>query len=141
MIVTVGGTVAAAVFVLTKLTTKSVPKLAGIPTVPVVASAPAFSATLLVARTRVRAGWVTVPLTVKLLLAVPLTLPTVALSAPAGAKADIRTYTVLLKVPLPEGAKERELVNPVEELVLTSIAFVEAVTTRFVPPKLVPVTV
>ena len=140
MIVTVGGTVAAAVFVLTKVTTKSVPKLAGIPTVPVVAFAPAFSATLLVARTRVRAGWVTVPLTVKLLLAVPLTLPTVALSAPAGAKADIRTYTVLLKVPLPEGAKEKELVNPVEELVLTSIAFVEAVTTRF-ETRLVPVTV
>ena len=140
MIVTVGGTVAAAVFVLTKVTTKSVPKLAGIPTVPVVAFAPAFSATLLVARTRVRAGWVTVPLAVKLLLAVPLTLPTVALSAPAGAKADIRTYTVLLKVPLPEGAKEKELVNPVEELVLTSIAFVEAVTTRF-ETRLVPVTV
>ena len=139
--VTDGGTVAAAVFVLTKLTTKSVPKLAGIPTVPVVASAPAFSATLLVARTRVRAGWVTVPLTVKLLLATPLTLLTVALTAPAGAKADIRTYTVLLKVPSTEGAKENELVNPVEELVLTSIAFVEAVTTRFVPPKLVPVTV
>ena len=140
MIVTVGGTVAAAVFVLTKVTTKSVPKLAGIPTVPVVAFAPAFSATLLVARTKVRAGWVTVPLTVKLLLAVPLTLPTVALNAPAGAKADIRTYTVLLKVPLPEGAKEKELVNPVEELVLTSIAFVEAVTTRF-ETRLVPVTV
>jgi hypothetical protein len=140
VIVTVGGTVAAAVFVLTKVTTKSVPKLAGIPTVPVVAFAPAFSATLLVARTRVRAGWVTVPLTVKLLLATPLTLPTVALTAPAGAKADIRTYTVLLKVPLPEGAKEKELVNPVEELVLTSIAFVEAVTTRF-ETRLVPVTV
>jgi hypothetical protein len=140
VIVTDGGTVAAAVFVLTKVTTKSVPKLAGIPTVPVVASAPAFSDTLLVARTRVRAGWVTVPLTVKLLLARPLTLPTVALTAPAGAKADIRTYTVLLKVPLPEGAKEKELVNPVEELVLTSIAFVEAVTTRF-ETRLVPVTV
>ena len=140
MIVTLAGTVAAAVFVLTKLTTKSVLKLAGIPTVPVVAFAPAFSDTLLVARTKVRAGWVTVPLTVKLLLATPLTLLTVALTAPAGAKADIRTYTVLLKVPLPEGAKEKELVNPVEELVLTSIAFVEAVTTRF-ETRLVPVTV
>jgi hypothetical protein len=140
VIVTDGGTVAAAVFVLTKVTTKSVPKLAGIPTVPVVAFAPAFSATLLVARTRVRAGWVTVPLTVKLLLAMPLTLLTVALTGPAGAVADIRTYTVLLKVPLPEGANEKELVNPVEELVLTSIAFVEEVTTRS-EMRLVPVTV
>jgi hypothetical protein len=91
--------------------------------------------------TNVSAGVVTVPLTVKLLLAVPLTLPTVALTAPAGAKADIRTYTVLVKVPSTEGANENELVYPVEELVLTSTAFVEAVTTRFVPPKLAPVTV
>ena len=141
VIVTLAGTVAAAVLELTKLTTRLDESTAGIPTVPVVAFAPAFSATLLVARTRVRAGVVTVPLTVKLLLATPLTLLTVALTAPVGAKADIRTYTVLLKVPLPEGAKEKELVNPVEELVLTSIAFVEAVTTRFVPPKLAPVTV
>jgi hypothetical protein len=138
--ITVEGTVAAAVLELTKLTVKSFVKLNGIPTVPVVAFAPAFSATLLVARTRVRAGWVTVPLTVKLLLATPLTLLTVPLTAPTGAEAEIRTYTVLLKVPSTEGAKENVLVNPVEELVLTSIAFVEAVNTRS-ETRLVPVTV
>ncbi|NBR64106.1 MAG: hypothetical protein EBT77_07380, partial [Verrucomicrobia bacterium] len=74
--VTVVGTVAAAVLELTRLTVRSLVKLKGIPTVPVVAFAPSFSATLLVARTRVSAGWVTVPLTVKLLLALPLTLLT-----------------------------------------------------------------
>ena len=141
MIVTLAGTVAAAVLELTRLTFKSFVRLNGIPTVPVVPLAPAFSATLLVARTRVSAGWVTVPLTVKLLLALPLTLLTVPFTAPAGAAAEIRTYTVLVKVPSTEGAKENVLVKPVEELVLISIAFVDAVTTRFVPPKLVPVTV
>ena len=75
------------------------------------------------------------------MLARPLTLLTVALTAPTGAVADIRTYTVLVNVPSPDGVKENEFVKPVAELVLTSIAFVEAVTTRFVPPKLVPVTV
>jgi hypothetical protein len=140
VIVTLAGTVAAAVLELTKLTTRLDESTVGIPTVPVEALAPAFSATVVGFRVNVRAGVVTVPLTVKLLLATPLTLPTVALTAPAGAKADIRTYTVLLKVPPAEGANENELVYPVEELVLTSIAFVEAVTTRF-ETRLVPVTV
>jgi hypothetical protein len=116
-------------------------KLKGIPTVPVEALAPAFSATEVGFSTKVSAGLVTVPLIVKLLLAIPLTLLTVALTGPAGAEDEILTYTVLLKVPSTEGANEKELVNPVEEFVLTSIAFVEAVTTRLVTPKLVPVTV
>jgi hypothetical protein len=140
VIVTLAGTVAAAVFALARLTIKSLLKLAGIPTVPVEAVAPAFSATEVGFRVNVRAGVVAVPLTVKLLLATPLTLLTVALTAPAGAEDEILTYTVLVKVPLPEGVKEKELVNPVEELVLTSIAFVEAVTSRF-ETRLVPVTV
>jgi hypothetical protein len=126
---------------LTRLMVRSLVKLKGIPTVPVEALAPAFSATEVGFRTNVRAGVLTVPLTVKLLLAIPLTLLTVALTGPAGAEDEILTYTVLVKVPSPEGANENELVYPVEELVLTSIAFVEAVTTKFVPPKLVPVTV
>ena len=141
VMVTVEGTVAAAVLELTRLTVRSFVRLNGIPTVPVEALAPAFSATDVGFSTKVRAGLVTVPLIVKLLLALPLTLLTVPFTAPAGAEAETRTYTVLLKVPSPEGAKENVLVNPVEALVLTSIAFVEAVTTRFVPPKLVPVTV
>ncbi|NCZ97119.1 hypothetical protein EBZ02_08225 [bacterium] len=140
MIVTLAGTVAAAVLELTRLTVRSLVKLKGIPTVPVEALAPTFSATDVGFSTKVSAGWVTVPLTVKLLLALPLTLLTLPFTAPAEAAAEIRTYTVLDKVPSPAGAKEKELVKPVEELVLTSIAFVEAVTTRF-ETRLVPVTV
>jgi hypothetical protein len=97
VIVTDGGTVAAAVFVLTKLTTKSVPKLAGIPTVPVEAVAPAFSATLLVARTRVRAGWVTVPLTATFAVVtfVAATVTLAEANVPAAVLAAIRTEIVV----------------------------------------------
>jgi hypothetical protein len=57
------------------------------------------------------------------------------------AAAETRTHRVLVKVPSTAGANVRVLVKSVEALVLTSIALVEAVTTRFVPPRFVPVTV
>jgi hypothetical protein len=56
VMVTLAGTVAAAVFALVRLTIKSVPKLAGIPTVPVEAVAPAFSATEVGFKVNVKAG-------------------------------------------------------------------------------------
>jgi hypothetical protein len=78
VIVTVEGTVAAAVFVLTKLTTKSVPKLAEIPTVPIAAFAPALSATELVDSTSVSAGTVTDPLAVNEEVAPPPLIPIIS---------------------------------------------------------------
>ena len=56
VIVTLAGTVAAAVLVLAKATARSLVKAVGIPTVPVEAPAPAFSAAEVGFRVRVNGG-------------------------------------------------------------------------------------
>ena len=97
VMVTLAGTVAAAVFALAKLTTKSVPKLAGIPTVPVEELAPAFSATEVGFRVNVRAGVVTVPLTATFAVVTPVaSIVTFAeANVPAAVLAAIRTEIVV----------------------------------------------
>jgi hypothetical protein len=83
--------------VLTKLTTKLLLKLAGIPTVPVEALAPAFSATVVGSRTNVSAGVVTVPLTATLAVVTPVasTVTFAEASVPAAVLAAIRTEIVV----------------------------------------------
>ena len=97
VMVTLAGTVAAAVFALVRLTIKSVPKLAGIPTVPVEALAPAFSGTEVGSRVKVRAGVVTVPLTATLAVvtSVAATVTFAEASVPAAVLAAIRTEIVV----------------------------------------------
>ena len=89
-IVTLAGTVAADV-ALFRLTSRLLAGAEGTVTVPVEALAPAFSATEVGFSTKVKGGAVTDPLTVKLLLAVPLTLAIVVLKFVAVATLAIRT--------------------------------------------------
>ena len=96
-IVTLAGTVAAAVLALTNVTVRSFTKLNGIPTVPVEAGATAFSATEVGFRVNVRAGAVTVPLTATLAVvtSVAATVTFAEASVPAAVLAAIRTEIVV----------------------------------------------
>jgi hypothetical protein len=78
LMVTSAGTVAAPVFVLTKLTTRLDERTAGIPTVPIAAFAPALSATELVDSTSASAGTVTDPLAVNEEVASPPLIPIIS---------------------------------------------------------------
>jgi hypothetical protein len=84
-------------FALVRLTIKSVPKLAGIPTVPVEALGPASSATEVGIRVNVRAGVVTVPLTATFAVVTPVasTVTFAEASGPAAVLAAIRTEIVV----------------------------------------------
>jgi hypothetical protein len=85
------------VFALARLTIKSLLKLAGIPTVPVEAVAPAFSGTEVGFRVNVRAGVVTVPLTATLAVVTPVasTVTFAEASAPTAVVDAIRTEIVV----------------------------------------------
>jgi hypothetical protein len=97
VIVTVEGTLAAALLELSKLTTRLDERAVGMLTVPVEALAPAFSATVVGVSTKVSAGWVTVPLTATLAVVTPVaaTVTFAEASGPAAVLAAIRTEIVV----------------------------------------------